>query len=305
MTTTLKKTANSNPKTDHQTEEAAELDMIRARMKARRLRTARELADRLRVLPDGTRVFVRFDARERLQHQILIGSFTALGFTGLMQSFSRIEFISWIINGLLGGIETLRTIHHLAAVIFAIQAIYHVAGIIYLRFVKRQFGSMWPKWNDLTGLMGMIKFNLNMAKERPAFDRFSIEEKVEYWALLWGTAIMGITGVFQWFPMLVTSFLPGIAIPIARTIHSWEAVLAVLSILTWHMYHTLVKENNQSIFTGMMSEEEMQEKHALEYRRILAAVEFIRKAHDKQEQEISKKEPVEAAHEMVELGTTD
>lgn len=304
MTTTLKKTTSSKSKADPQAEEAAELETIRARMKARRLRAARQLADRMRVQPDGTRVFIRFDARERLQHQTLIGSFTALGITGLMQSFSRIEFVSWIINILLGGIETLRTIHHLAAIIFAIQAIYHAAGIIYLWFVKREIGSMWPKWNDLTGLLGMIKFNLSMAKERPAFDRFSIEEKVEYWALLWGTVIMGITGVFQWFPMLVTSLLPGVAIPIARTIHAWEAVLAVLSILTWHMYHTLVKENNQSIFTGVMYEEEMQETHALEYRRILAAVEYLQKAN-KQEQEISKKEPIEAAHEMVELGTTD
>ncbi len=297
--------ANSISRNDRQRQEAAELEAIRARMKARRLRMARALAARMRVEPDGTRVFVRFDARDRLQHQLLIGSFTALGFTGLMQSFSKLEFVGWVINAMLGGIETLRTIHYLAAILFVSLAIYHAAWIAYVWFVKREPGSMWPRWNDLTGLLGMIKFNLNMTKKRPAFDRFSIEEKVEYWALLWGTLIMGITGAIQWFPTLVTSFLPGVVIPVARTIHAWEAVLAVLSILTWHMYHTRVKEKNRSIFTGVMSEEEMQEGHALEYRRILAAVEFIRKANDKQEQTISRKEPAEAVHEVVELGATD
>ena len=303
MSTTLKKVTSNKPQADHQAEENAEIEKIRARVRARRLQKARELAGRMQTLPDGTRVFIRFDARERFEHQILIGSFTTLGFTGLMQSFSRVGVVSWIINVLLGGIETLRTIHHLAAIIFAIQAIYHFSGIIYLWFVKREIGSMWPRWSDLQGLFGMFKFNLNMAKERPAFDRFSIEEKVEYWALLWGTVIMGITGIFQWFPLLITSLLPGIAIPIARTIHAWEAILAVLAILTWHMYHTLVKENNQSIFTGVMTEEDMQETHALEYHRVLAAADFVKKASLKHQKE--NQETPEVSHEMVEIGTTD
>ena len=307
MTSTLKKEKMSkNAKEELQAEENAEIQAMRARLKAKRLRTARELAARLQVQPDGTRVFIRFDSGERLQHQILIGSFTALGLTGLLQSFSRFELVGWFINTLLGGIETLRVIHHLTAMIFAFQAIYHMVGIIHLWFIRRETGSMWPRWDDLKGLMGMFKFNLNLSPERPQFDRFSIEEKVEYWALLWGTAIMGLTGIFQWFPMQVTSILPGIAIPIARTIHAWEALLAVLSILTWHLYHTVVKEKNQSIFTGVMSEEEMQEAHALEYRRILAAVEFIRKAETQESQvEIVKPGRSETPHEMAELGTTD
>lgn len=302
MRTTMPMT-NNKKQIDHQAEENAEIEKIRARVRSHRLRTARELAARMQVLPDGTRMFIRFSARERFEHQLLMGSFTTLGFTGLMQSFSRIGIVSWVINILLGGIETLRTIHHLAAIVFAAQALYHFSGVIYLWFVKREPGSMWPKWKDLKDLLGMFKFNLNLAKKRPDFDRFSIEEKVEYWALIWGTVIMGITGLFQWFPLLVTSLLPGIAIPIARTIHAWEALLAVLAILTWHIYHTMIKENNQSIFTGLMTEEEMQETHALEYQRILAAVAFIQKANLKHRQE--DKEALEVPHEIVELGTTD
>lgn len=299
----LKMTRSSLPK-QAQLDDQAEIEMIRARERARRLRIARELTDRMKVLPDGSRVFVRFTPRQRLQHQILIGTFTALAATGLLQSFSRIGLVSWVINGLLGGIETLRTIHHLAAIIFSIQALVHAGEILYLWLVKRERGSMWPAWSDFKDVVGMIKFNLSMTKERPLFDHFSFEEKFEYWALLWGAVIMGITGLFQWLPLFVTSVLPGLAIPIARTIHAWEAILAVLSILTWHIYHTVIKENNQSIFTGLMSEEEMQALHTLEYQRILAAVEFVHKASQQRQKEGMQKELVEATNEVVELGTT-
>ena len=285
--------------------EEAEIERIRARERARRLRSARELAERMQVLPDGSRVFVRFTPRQRLQHQTLIITFTTLGLTGLLQSFSRIGIISWIINSLLGGIETLRMLHHLAAIMFGAQALIHAGEILYLWMVKRERGSMWLFWGDLKDILGVIKFNLNISRERPLFDRFSVEEKVEYWALLCGTVIMGITGVFQWFPLFVTSILPGVVIPIARTIHAWEAILAVLSILTWHMYHTVIKENNQSIFTGVMTEEEMQELHTLEYQRILAAIELVHKASLQRQKESRQKESVEQRNEEVEIGTAD
>lgn len=136
---------------------------------------------------------------------------------------------------------------------------------------------MWPYFRDSRDLFQMVAFNLGLARERPEFDRFSIEEKLEYWALLWGTPLMIITGLIMWFPLVVTSVLPGDAIPVSRALHGWEAILAALAILTWHMYHTLVKEQNRSIFTGTMTETEMQHAHPLEYQRILAAHEYLQK----------------------------
>ena len=135
---------------------------------------------------------------------------------------------------------------------------------------------MMPSWSDLTGLIGMLKYNLGLAKSRPEFDRFSVEEKVEYWALWWGAIVMGLTGIFQWFPALVTQILPGIVIPMARLVHMLEAILAVLAIAIWHSYHTLIKERNLSIFTGTMTEHEMEENHPIEYHRILKAHEFLK-----------------------------
>ena len=171
----------------------------------------------------------------------------------------------------LGNVETVRTIHHIAATGLALQAVYHVQQILVMWFVKRERGSMWPSVADFRNLVQVMMFNLGLTKQRPESDRFSVEEKLEYWALLWGTPVMGVTGAILWFPTVAASVLPGESIPIAQAIHKWEAILATLAIITWHMYHTNIKEKNRSIFNGTMTEEEMQHAHPLEYRRILAA----------------------------------
>jgi cytochrome b subunit of formate dehydrogenase len=156
---------------------------------------------------------------------------------------------------------------------------------------------MMPAWSDLTGLFGMLKYNLGFAKSRPEFDRFSIEEKVEYWALWWGALVMGLTGIFQWFPALVTRFLPGLVIPMARMVHMLEAILAVLAIAIWHSYHTMIKERNLSIFTGHMTAHEMEENHTLEYQRIMKAREMVLEltTHRAESVKKAKTVPAEAA----------
>jgi len=261
---------------EHHLDASVSVEQIKKKALARKLRSARALANRIQVMPDGSRVFIRFNPAQRREHQILIASFTTLAITGLLQHYSYLLPIGVIID-LLGGIETLRTFHHLAAIVLAAQSIYHLGLIANLWFVKREKGSMWPSFKDLRDLIQMVKFNLERSNERPQFDRFTVEEKIEYWALLWGTPLMAITGLMLWFPTLVTSTLPGEAVPIAQALHAWEAILATLAILIWHSYHTVIKERNRSIFTGVISEEAMQHEHPLEYQRILAAHKYLQK----------------------------
>ena len=278
------------------------IEHIKKRARARRLHTAQSLVARMQRMPDGSLVFLRFSRGQRIQHQILIASFTTLAITGLLQRDSRLFLIGMVINGVFGGIETLRTIHHLAALVFIFEAIYHLWEIVMVSFVNRDSMAMLPGPHDFSDLLQMIKFNLNRVKERPAFDRFSIEEKLEYWALLWGGAVMILTGFIQWFPTLITKILPGYAIPVSRAIHSWEAVLATLAILTWHLYHTVIKERNQSIFTGYMTESEMHEKHPMEYQRILGAHAYLQKILGEEQQIAPESIHEEGQHEVVEGG---
>ena len=264
----------SEPKTSktykEHTEDVVSIEQIKRKTRERKLRAIGSLAARVQVAPDGSRTFVRFSRSQCIEHYILIATFGSLSVTGLLQTYSRFSLIGWIIQ-ILGGVETLRTIHHLAATVLALQAVYHVGQIMVMWFVKRERGGMWPSVRDFRNLFQTVMFNMGLAKQKPESDRYTAEEKLEYWALLWGTPVMGITGFVLWFPTIATAILPGEVVPIAQAIHSWEAILATLAILTWHMYHTNIKEKNRSIFTGTMTEEEMQHAHPLEYRRILVA----------------------------------
>ncbi len=300
MSTTLPKNSKAAAEKAHHDEARIEAERIRKRARTRKIRTAQKLAARVRRRGDGSLDFRRFSRSQRFEHQWLIGSFSTLAVTGLLQRYSSLTAVAWIINGALGGIETLRTLHHLAAAIFILQAVYHSLTILATWIIHRERGSMWPRLRDFTDLMGILRHNLGKAEERPRFDRFNIEEKIEYWALIWGSIIMIITGLVQWFPTWTTWLLPGESIPISRAIHGWEAVLATLSILIWHMYHVMVKEKNNSIFSGVMSEAEMIENHPVEYERIMAARQFLETFKRKSANPAPKPRAEEEKYELVE-----
>jgi len=219
---------------------------------------------------DGKRVVVRFTMGQRIEHYILLISFTLLGITGLAQTFAD-NPVGYFILNLFGGIDSTRVIHHTAAFIFGALSIYHVAKFLYQFFMGHRLPKMMPDWSDLTQLVEMLKLNTGLSQKHPRFDRFNFEEKAEYWALVWGTVVMGLTGLMQWFPVATTYYLSGGSIPIARSFHKWEAILAILAILTWHMYHSVIKKLNTSIFTGVMTMEEMEEEHPQELAYLQAA----------------------------------
>ena len=196
-------------------EEALSIQQIKREALSRRIRAARLLANRIQVTPDGSRVFVRFTPAERREHVILMLSFGTLAVTGLLQTFSSLAPVGFVIQ-LLGGVDAIRVIHRLAALISAGQSVYHVWHILETWVVKRERGGMWPSLRDVLNLVQMVKFNLGLTKEMPQFDRFTIEEKLEYWALLWGQIVMGTTGFIMWFPLLVTTLLPGQVFPEGR-----------------------------------------------------------------------------------------
>ncbi len=226
-------------------------------------REAVEAAARLRTGPGGQRVVVRFDLSQRLEHQLLMVSFTALAVTGLPQRFANTD-IGGLILQFLGGIETARQMHHLFAIMFVLECLYHITAFVYGLVVHGGWGSIWPAPEDVKHFIQMLGLNLGLSNEHPRFGRYTFEEKMEYWALVWGSVVMVATGIIQWFPTLITRWLPGAAIPIARAIHGWEAILAVFAILTWHSYHVVFKHFNKSIFIGIMTEEEMREEHPAE-----------------------------------------
>ncbi len=206
---------------------------------------------------------LRFPAADRIEHIITITSFTVLAVTGLPQMYSTWPIMLAAIQGM-GGIETIRIIHRVAAVVLILASIWHIAAMGYKVYVTRVRLTMLPGWKDVVDAVQGLGYNFRILKKPPRMGKFNYMEKAEYWALIWGTVVMMVTGYMLWNPIATTRLLPGAVIPVARMAHGLEAVLAVLSILTWHMYHVHLKRFNKSMFSGYISREEMEEEHQIE-----------------------------------------
>jgi cytochrome b subunit of formate dehydrogenase len=195
-------------------------------------------------------------------------SFTVLALTGLPQIYASSRVGERLI-ALLGGIELTRLVHRGAAIVMMVAGLVHLLDVAYRFLVEGRPLSMWPGRQDVRDFVSTVRFNFGRASERPRLGRFSFEEKIEYWSLLWGTVIMVATGFALWNPIATARFLPGQFIPAALAAHAGEALLAVLAVIVWHGYGVHIRHFNRSMFTGEMSEQEMRAHHPLELEALL------------------------------------
>jgi cytochrome b subunit of formate dehydrogenase/mono/diheme cytochrome c family protein len=219
--------------------------------------------------PAPRHTYPRFERSQRLEHAVFLTAFTVLAVTGLAQKFAA-NPVGGAVLAALGGIETARLIHRTAAVVMMAESIYHLVAVLYRTIVRRVALSMLPTLDDLRHLLQDLAFNLGLRKARALPGRYSYVEKAEYFALVWGTLIMILTGFMMWNPIATASLLPGEAIPAAKSAHGNEAVLAVLAILLWHFYHVHLRHFNRSMFTGVLTREEMEHEHPAELEAIEA-----------------------------------
>ncbi|HUV30522.1 MAG TPA: cytochrome b/b6 domain-containing protein [Acidobacteriota bacterium] len=196
----------------------------------------------------------RMTTNETWQHTFLMVTFVVLVLTG----FSLRYAASWWVDlmfGWEGGFPLRGIIHRVAAVLFIFATVWH--GLYLTTARGRQFvRDMFPTLRDFEQFFLMIKYNLNLAAHRPRFGRFSYVEKAEYWALVWGTVVMILTGFFLWFDNVAVLWFPKGFLDVMLVIHYYEAWLASLAILVWHMYSTVFNPSvypmNPSWIDGMM-----------------------------------------------------
>ena len=213
--------------------------------------------------------YPRFRVGARIEHIVLLTSFIVLATTGLPQKYAETSIGVGLIE-LMGGIQTVRLIHRYAAFLLIAGTAYHLFTGAYRFFVKHERMRILPDKKDLFDVRDTVAYNLGFTDEHPKMRKFNFGEKVEYWAVVWGTAVMVITGFMLLNPIATTSVLPGEIIPAALAAHGWEAVLAVASIVIWHFYNVLIKQFNPSMWTGKLPRSQMAEEHALELERLEA-----------------------------------
>jgi formate dehydrogenase gamma subunit len=225
-------------------------------------------------IPDSVvlteKVFIRFRKNQIWEHWILLISFSVLLLTGLPQKYRT---AAWSQN-LLSTPErlaTVQTIHHIAAVVMILLVLYHLGRAIVLMARRSLPGDILITWQDVRDAGRMMAYLLFLRNDKPPFGKYNFEQKVTYWFFFLGIAIMVLTGLILWYPEIITRLLPGSIIPAAKLAHSTEAIVALIFLFIWHFYHVHLERLNLSIFTGKMTEVDMQTYHKLEYDRLTAA----------------------------------
>jgi formate dehydrogenase subunit gamma len=205
----------------------------------------------------------RFTKRHIVNHWLMLVTFLGLVATGMPQKFASAGWAKGIVL-IIGGVERTRFLHHMLGTIMAIQLVWHVIDSVWLYLVRRLETPMVPQLSDVRHFVQQIKFNLGIEKQPPQMGRYTFAEKLEYLALVWGTAVMVGTGLLLLYPVRWSAIFSGQVILAAKAAHGGEAILAFLSILTWHVYFVHIRHWNTAIFTGKLDAEEYAEDHPLE-----------------------------------------
>lgn len=216
----------------------------------------------------------RFDTHQLIQHMALTISFILLAVTGFALRYPD----AWWVRGLseLGMNEpSRRIVHRIMAVLLIACSIYHVVYLFFTRRGREEFRAIAPEKRDLGDFTDTMKFHLNLSRKSPEYARYDYSQKAEYWALIWGTIAMIITGFILWFPAQLSPYMPGWAITAAQTIHLYEAWLATLAIVVWHFFFVIFHPEEYPMswtwLTGKMNLEHVKHRHRRWYRALIEA----------------------------------
>ena len=238
--------------------------------------------------------FTRFVPFERFLHFLVVTSFLLLVITGMPLKFYYTDWAK-VLFRFIGGAATARALHHFGAIVTFLYFGLHVASLIgkswkgrkslrdpadgqwhFKRFFNVLFGpdSMLPTWKDWTDFVAHNKWFFGKG-EKPQFDRWTYWEKFDYFAVFWGVAIIGSSGLILWYPAFFTRFMPGWVINIAHIIHSDEALLAAGFIFSIHFFNTHFRIEkfpmDTVIFSGRVSKTEMLHDRKRWYDRLVAS----------------------------------
>jgi predicted CXXCH cytochrome family protein len=217
----------------------------------------------------------RFTQSQRYTHLFVIVSFILLALTGMTLKFASMPWANWLAD-LLGGVHAAGNIHRFAAVITFGYFFFHIYSLIVLKIRQRTswgrfvFGknSLMFNMQDLRDFGATFKWFIGLGP-KPGYGRWTYWEKFDYFAVFWGVAVIGFSGLILWFPEFFTKIFPGWLINVAMIIHSDEALLAVGFIFTIHFFNTHLRPEafpmDTVIFTGTIPEEEYKHERPQEY----------------------------------------
>ncbi len=238
-------------------------------------------------LPVGKH-FERFHWGWRIGHLLFAVSVMALVLTGSAALFADSAWAP-VVAKLFGGPKILGLIHRVAAAVFIAIFVLHFIYIMQKLLRDKTFrwfgpDSLVPNWKDLADMIGMFKWFFGMGP-KPQFERWTYFEKFDYWAVFWGVAVIGLSGLMLAFPHITAAFLPGWVFNVATLVHGEEAFLASVFLFTVHFFNNHFRPNKLPppdvvMFTGTQSLDEFRHEHPAQYQRLLESGELQQRLVD-------------------------
>ena len=215
---------------------------------------------------------IRFSNVERAEHMLVALLFTMLILTGLPQSYPQSSLAGGLID-LWGGIAATRLIHRTCGFIFAGLMVLHILRGVIGTVRRHQQPDILPTPKDFQDIFESLRHHLGKGPA-PRFGKFDYGEKFEYMGLLLGSCLIAGTGFLLVFPEVATTYLPGIILAAARMAHGYEATLALLVVLVWHLWGVTLRPEvfpfDTSIFTGKIGVDRLREEHGLWYDKLMS-----------------------------------
>ncbi len=221
---------------------------------------------------------VRFDSATRRLHVVIMTTFLGLSLTGLPLLFSDAPWARRL-AALFGGFHNAGIVHRVFGAVLLAAVAWHVANVLWRAFVRGEKGLFWgpdsmvPQPADVRGFFAQMRWFLGLGPQ-PRFEHFTYWEKFDYWAVLWGTAIMGAAGLILWFPVAAARLLPGWMFNVALFVHGAEASLAIGFIFVVHFFNGHLRPGkfpmDMVIFSGAVGEHELRHERRAEYDRLVA-----------------------------------
>jgi formate dehydrogenase gamma subunit len=216
--------------------------------------------------------FERMTLSERLQHALLALSFFTLVYTGFALKFPESWLFGWLTR-LEDGYAWRSLVHRWAAGVMVGVSLFHIVHLFTPRG-RQLLRDLLPGIADAREMLVNTLWLLGLRREGARFGRFGYIEKAEYWALIWGTVVMTLTGGLLWFEDQALQALPKWALDLATVVHYYEAWLAFLAIVVWHLYQNILNPDvypmNWTWLTGRIPGWQMEHEHPREYERLRA-----------------------------------
>ncbi len=222
-------------------------------------------------MSEPTRLYQRWDIHQRVQHWLMLSSFILVSLTGIPIKFA---YMAWAqaYAKVFGDFAILFGIHKVGAVMMILSAVYHLLYLIFKAITGNLSWTMIPIIKDFKDFKVNLLYFCGIGAGPARFKKYSYKEKMDYWAVYWGTPIMVFSGLILWFPGMAASYIPQWFIDCSHFLHQDEAMLAILFIFSIHFYNVHFSPDffpmSFTWLTGKVSRDVMEHEHPLELVRI-------------------------------------